>query len=149
MDKCRICEKHENNIDVVYENDLISISHYIRQPEGDKNYLGYYMIESIRHFTGMENMSDTEIEMVGKALKYLSKAMKKVLEVEKVYSFVIGEGVDHFHVHVVGRYKNAPRDYWGPSVDDWPDAPRGDIDKIREINREIQKELFNEKDIKP
>ena len=25
MDKCRICEKHENNIDVVYNNDLISM----------------------------------------------------------------------------------------------------------------------------
>ena len=142
MENCIICKKHKENIDVVYKDDLIYISHYIKHPEDTGNYLGYYMIESIRHFTGLENVSDIEMEMLGKAQRSLSKALKNVLDVERVYAFVIGEGVDHFHIHVVGRHKNAPRNYWGPSVDDWPEAPRGDINKIRELNDSIKKELI-------
>ncbi len=142
MENCIICKKHKENIDVVYKDDLIYISHYIKHPEDTGNYLGYYMIESIRHFTGLENVSDIEMEMLGKAQRSLSKALKNVLDVERVYAFVIGEGVDHFHIHVVGRYRNAPRNYWGPSVDDWPEAPRGDINKIRELNDSIKKELI-------
>ena len=142
LENCIICKKHKENLDVVYKDDLIYISHYIKHPEDTGNYLGYYMIESIRHFTGLENVSDIEMEMLGKAQRSLSKALKNVLDVERVYAFVIGEGVDHFHIHVVGRYRNAPRNYWGPSVDDWPEAPRGDINKIRELNDSIKKELI-------
>jgi len=42
-----------------------------------------------------------------------------------VYTFVIGDGVPHFHMHVVPRYPGAPREYWGVHVDEWPGAPRG------------------------
>ena len=45
--------------------------------------------------------------------------------VEHFYTFVLGGGVRHVHVHVIGRYPGAPREYWGPRVDEWPDAPHG------------------------
>ncbi len=32
-----------------------------------------------------------------------------------------------FHVHLVPRYPGTPREYWGMQVDEWPDAPKGDL----------------------
>jgi len=37
--------------------------------------------------------------------------------------FILGDGVPHVHVHVIGRYPGAPREYRGPGVDEWPDCP--------------------------
>jgi histidine triad (HIT) family protein len=37
----------------------------------------------------------------------------------------MGDGVPRVHVHVIGRYPDAPREYWGSKVDEWPQAPRG------------------------
>ena len=70
-----------------------------------------------------------------------------MLGVEHVYSFVIGDGVPHLHVHVIGRYPGAPREYRGPRVDEWPEAPKGDLEQISQVaermraylNGEIQK----------
>jgi diadenosine tetraphosphate (Ap4A) HIT family hydrolase len=58
--------------------------------------------------------------------------------VEHVYSFVIGDGVPHVHVHVIGRYPGAPRAYWGPKVDEWPKAPRGGAIEIKEVAARIR-----------
>lgn len=46
-----------------------------------------------------------------------AKAIEDVCEAEHVYSFVIGDHVPHLHIHFVGRYPGAPREYWGPKVD--------------------------------
>jgi len=34
---------------------------------------------------------------------------------------------------VIGRYPGAPREYWGPKVDDWPEAPRGGEAEIAQV----------------
>ena len=140
-EKCLICKKHEDNIDAVYQNDILYVSHYVPRPDGDDNYLGYYFIETKRHFKGMYDATDEEMSAIGIVLKNVSKALMTVPNIEHVYSFVIGEGIDHFHIHVVGRYKNTPKEYYGPRVDDWPNSPRGNMNEIIKLNKQIQSHL--------
>lgn len=49
----------------------------IRHPDDSDNYLGYYMVESMRHFHGMYDATDRKMEEIGKMIKYLSKAIMK------------------------------------------------------------------------
>lgn len=102
----------------------------------------YIMVESIRHFRGMYDATDEEMAAVGKMLKVLSKSMIDILDAAHIYAFVIGEGLNHFHIHVVARYKDAPREYWGPPVDEWPDAPRGTLQDVRNLNKKVRSEIL-------
>lgn len=138
---CLICKKHKENRGAVFQNDLIYVSHYIPDPDKADNYLGYYFIEVKRHIKGVYDASDEEMTAIGLMIKKLGKALMTIPNMEHVYSFIIGEGVDHLHVHVIGRHKDAPREYWGPKVDEWPEAPRGNADAIRDLNYKIQNEL--------
>lgn len=142
-DNCIICNKHKDNLHIVYQNQFIAVSHYVKYPKDSNNYLGYYMVESKRHFRGIYDATDEEMIEIGKIVKLLSKALMNVLDAGHVYVFVIGEGVDHFHAHVIARYKNAPKEYWGPKVDEWPDAPRGTVNDIWKLDEKIFKELKN------
>lgn len=140
-EKCLICKKHDNNTLTVYQNEVLYVSHYLPFPDRDDNYLGYYFIETKRHIKGMYDSTDEEMSTIGIMLKNLSKALMTIPNMEHVYSFIIGEGVDHLHIHVIGRYKNAPREFFGSRVDNWPDAPRGNIEEIITLNKQIQSEL--------
>lgn len=141
-EKCFICEKHNNGTDIVFQDSLVSVSHLVRHLDKSDNYLGYYMVESIRHFRGMYDATEEEMVAIGKMLKVLSNALMNVLDAAHVYAFIIGEGLNHFHVHVVARYKDAPREYWGPSVDEWPNAPRGTLQDIKNLNEKIRNEIL-------
>lgn len=144
-EKCFICEKHIKGIDIVFQDSLVSVSHMVRHPDKSDNYLGYYMVESIRHFRGMYDATEEEMAAIGKMLKVLSNALMNVLDAAHVYAFIIGEGLNHFHVHVVARYKDAPREYWGPAVDEWPNAPRGTLQDIKNLNEKIRNEILKYK----
>ena len=141
-EKCLICEKHNNGVDIVFQDSMVAVSHLVRHPDSPDNYLGYYMVESMRHFRGMYDATDEEMAAIGKMLKSLSKALMNIIDAAHVYAFVIGEGLYHFHIHVVTRYKNTPREYWGHSVDEWPDAPRGTLQDIRDLNQRIRNEIL-------
>ena len=67
---------------------------------------------------------------MGVLVARLSRALREVAGAEHVYLFGIGDGVAHVHLHVVARYPGAPREYYGPKVDEWPDAPHGGPDEI-------------------
>ena len=133
---CLICEKHKRNTHELFRNDFLVINHFAPS-DADKNYLGYYMIESVRHFKGIYDATSDEMSAFGCAISALSKALMTVLDAGHVYCFILGEGVDHLHIHVIARYKDAPKEYYGTKVDLWPDAPRGGNGEIERINKEV------------
>ena len=49
--------------------------------------------------------------------------------------------VPHLHLHLIGRYPGAPRQYWGPRVDEWPDAPHGAEREIEEVAARVRRFL--------
>ena len=80
--------------------------------------------------------------MIGLFAARLARALMHTQGVEHVYAFVIGDGIPHVHVHVIGRYPGAPREYWGLRVDEWPDAPHGGEREIDDVAARVRRFLL-------
>ena len=137
MTDCLVCRKHRGELaltgGIIYEDDLISISHAQLFGEEKDHYLGHVFVESKRHVPELADLTDREAAAIGLWVSRVAKALLQTEGMVHVYSFFIGDGVPHVHVHVIGRYPGAPHDYWGPRVDDWPGAPRGGEVEIAQV----------------
>jgi diadenosine tetraphosphate (Ap4A) HIT family hydrolase len=134
---CFVCRKHRGLERIpggtIYEDSLIYISHAQLWGDETDHYLGHLFVEPKRHVAELGDLNEAEAQAIGLHTSRIARALERSEGVEHVYSFVIGDHVPHVHVHVIGRYPGAPREYWGPKVDEWPDAPRGaeaEIDAI-------------------
>ena len=130
MNDCAICEKHEGKGllvgEVLYEDENVLVSH--APAEVVNGYLGYLFVETKRHVRGLAELEDEEACALGLTVSRLARALEQE-GAEHVYAFVF-DHTPHHHVHVVARYPGTPREYWGPRVDEWPDARRGDETEI-------------------
>jgi diadenosine tetraphosphate (Ap4A) HIT family hydrolase len=135
--ECLVCRKHRGEValfgGVIFENDLISVSHAQLFGEEKDHYLGHVFVESKRHVPELADLTEEEAQAVGLWISRVARALLQTEGMEHVYSFFIGDGVPHVHVHVIGRRPGAPREYWGPRVDDWPQAPRGGEAEIAQV----------------
>lgn len=140
--ECIVCRKHKGLEvvfgGVIFENDLIYISHAQMWGEETDHYLGHLFVEPKRHTPRLGDLTKDEAEMIGLYTSLVAKALIETEGAEHVYSFVLGDQVPHVHVHVIGRYPGAPREYWGPKVDEWPKAPRGAEAEIRQVSERIR-----------
>ena len=134
---CLVCRKHCGEIDIpggtIFENGLISISHAQLWGDEQEHYLGHVFVESKRHVAEVSDLTEEEAQVIGVYTNRIAKALINTLGMEHIYIFVIGDGVPHVHYHVIGRYPGAPREYWGPKVDEWPEAPKGNETKIEQV----------------
>ena len=141
-DDCFVCRKHKGLESVpggvIFENELIYISHAQLWGGETDHYLGHLFVEPKRHAPQLGDLTKAEAEAVGFYTSLVARALVQTEGAVHVYSFVIGDHVPHVHVHVIGRYPGAPREYWGPRVDDWPDAPRGGEAKIEQVAARIR-----------
>ncbi|GAB4574468.1 MAG: HIT family protein [Anaerolineae bacterium] len=147
---CYICRKHAGEIDepggAIYADDLMVVGH-ARIAEGQETaYLGYLMIETRRHVAGLADLFVDEAATLGVLAARLAQALQDTEGAEHVYAFVIGDGVPHLHLHLVPRYPGTPRDYYGPRVDEWPDAPRGGPDAIAAVCDRLREWLAGQMD---
>ena len=117
---------------IIYEDDLVYAGH-ILPPDLIGVYLAYLMVEPKRHVTGLGELTDNEAAAMGLVVNNLARVLKTVEKAQQVYSFVLGDDVPHLHIHLVPRYPDTPREYWGIRASQWPDAPRGGIDDIAAI----------------
>ena len=140
--ECFVCRKHRGEISVpggvIYEDDLIYISHAQLWGDEKEHYLGHLIVEPKRHAPELADLTREEAQAIGLYTSRLARALMHTERVEHVYSFVIGDGVPHVHVHVIGRYPGAPREYWGPKVDEWPEAPRGGEREIEQVAARVR-----------
>ena len=131
---CFVCRKHRGQIPVsggaIHDDGLIYVGHAQVSDDQGTAYLGHVLVEPKRHVPGLAELSESEAEAMGRMVTRISRVLKAVEGVVHVYAFVIGDRVDHLHVHLVPRYVGAPREYWGVRVDEWPDAPRGGPDEV-------------------
>ncbi|MBA4385378.1 MAG: HIT family protein [Anaerolinea sp.] len=139
---CIVCRKHSGEVRLfggfIYEDDLIAVSHSLFWGDEKAHYLGHIFIETKRHISEYADLMDEEAQLIGLYIKRVSKALLSTLDMDHVYSFIIVDGVPHMHVHVIGRYRGAPREYWGSKVDEWPDAPKGDETEIARLTESLQ-----------
>ena len=90
-------------------------------------------METKRHVAEVADLTEEEAQVIGLYTSRIARALLHTEKMEHIYIFVIGDGVPHVHYHVIGRYPGAPREYWGPKVDDWPEAPKGDAAEIKKV----------------
>ena len=140
MKGCIICEKNEKKTELmIYRDDFVSVSHYMPDINGNTNYLGYYFVEMIRHFDGIQNATDQELEAMIKVTRQIANALIQKFGGERIYTFITGDGVKHMHEHVVIKHTGTPKEYNACRVDEWPEAPRGGYNDIVELNKEIKR----------
>jgi len=123
--------------EVLYEDDDVLVSH--APPEMVDGYLGYLFVDAKRHVRGLAELSDDEACTLARVVTRLAKALEKD-GAEHVYAFTFNH-VPHHHVHVVARHPGTPREFWGPRVDEWKDAPRGDEVKITAFCNRLRAEF--------
>jgi diadenosine tetraphosphate (Ap4A) HIT family hydrolase len=140
--KCIVCRKHKGEIDipggVIYEDELIFVSHAQLWGEEKEHYLGHVFVEVKRHVAELADLTEQEAQVIGLFTSRIAKALLCTEAMEHVYTFFIGDGVPHVHIHVIGRYPNAPREYWGPKVDEWPEAPKGTAKEIEQVATRVR-----------
>ena len=143
--ECIICRKHCGPDAVaggsVYEDELIFVSHAQLWGDEQEHYLGHLFIEPKRHVAELADLNYVEAQAIGLFTTRLARALMETEGAEHIYAFVIGDGVPHVHVHVIGRYPGAPRQYWGPRVDEWPDAPHGAEEQIAHVSDRVRRFL--------
>jgi histidine triad (HIT) family protein len=131
---CFVCSKHQGHIPVpggaIFEDELVYSSHSMI-PEGKTQaYLGYLIVEPKRHVEGLQNLSKQESAALGVLITRLSQALVISEKAEHVYLFVLGHNTPHLHFHLIPRYANTPREWWGIHLDEWPEAPHGGLTDI-------------------
>jgi diadenosine tetraphosphate (Ap4A) HIT family hydrolase len=126
VEGCPICDKHRGEGflvgEVLYEDESVFISH--APPGVVSGYLGYLFVDAKRHVRGLAELEEEEACALALVVSRLARALEQEAGAEHVYAFVFNH-IPHHHVHVVARYPGTPREFWGPRVDEWEDAPRG------------------------
>lgn len=140
--ECFVCRKHRGLEKVaggpIFENDLVYVSHAQLWGSESSHYMGHLFVERKRHVSELAGLSREEARDIGLRTTLAAKAIQEVCSGEHVYSFLIGDHVPHLHVHVIGRYPGAPKEYWGSKVDEWPGAPRGGEVQIAELTKKLK-----------
>ncbi|MDR4889573.1 HIT family protein [Fredinandcohnia sp. QZ13] len=141
MEDCFICKKHNGLIqtagETIYEDDFVYVGHI--DHSGEDSYLGHIMIDLKRHAPTLADLTMEEAKAFGIIMARVSKALKESEQAEHIYSFVSGNAVPHLHMHIVPRYPNTPKEFWGPmSVYDWPQAPMGNNEQIVQVCRRLK-----------
>lgn len=108
---------------------------------GEDAYLGHLMVEPKRHVPGIAELTDGEAQAIGQIVTRVGRALKASIRADHVYVFVLGDNVPQLHVHVVGRYPEAPKEYRGVRVDEWPEAPPGGIEEITKLVERMRRDL--------
>jgi diadenosine tetraphosphate (Ap4A) HIT family hydrolase len=140
-EECAICRKH-SGIGAGAEEPLYADPHVLafHAPAGIvRGYLGYVFVETRRHVRGLADRSDEEGCAEARLVGRLARALEAE-GAEHVYTFCF-DHLPHHHVHVVARYPGTPREFWGPQVDEWDGAPRGDPEEVAAFSARLRAAL--------
>ncbi|MGD8621470.1 MAG: hypothetical protein PVH60_05935 [Anaerolineales bacterium] len=59
--------------------------------------MGRLVLETLQHIPDLPSLSEPEARQVGERARLLSRALQSELKAEKVYAFIIGEGISLVH----------------------------------------------------
>jgi diadenosine tetraphosphate (Ap4A) HIT family hydrolase len=144
-ERCLVCRELEGDVEVpgglLYVDDLVVVMHMPPLPDRPSPYLGHLQVVPRRHVSGLDGLTDDEAAAIGQAVARVSRALRGRTGVERIYSAVIGQGVDHLHVHLFPRYAGTPQDVPWFAVDDWEGGPHGGAAEIAGVVAELRARL--------
>jgi diadenosine tetraphosphate (Ap4A) HIT family hydrolase len=143
---CLICRKHAGDPPTpggpLYEDELVHATHaFDLRGGGSKSYLGHLLVETKRHAPWLADLTPDEAAAVGRILPPLARALVDALEADWVFTATIGTGTPHFHLHLLPRYPETPRDLPWHGVDEWDGARKGGATEIAATVERIRAQL--------
>lgn len=141
---CMVCEKHQDFLKVTGE-PIINISgvwlSHFPHLGSDKAICGHLLIEPSRHITAMSDMNPDEAKALGELMLMGEQLIKKICRAEHVYVFRINDKVPHLHFHIVPRYEETPKEFWGTKILDNPGAKKIELMEIQKLVLQMKQEL--------
>ena len=131
---CFICKKHTSLLDytakAIAHDGGLTLSHF---PiiDGELATKGHLLIEPTRHIEDLSEMNTNEAAALGKLISKGTTLIKEKFGAEHVYLFRINDKVAHLHFHLIPRYKNTPKEYWGLEIMKYPGAPKLTLEEIK------------------
>ena len=139
---CIICKKHAN-FDLYTGNPVAElggmvVSHFpvINGAPANK---GHFLIEAQRHVVDTGDLTDEESKSLGFLISKSIKVLTSGLGAEHAYAFRINDLVPHFHFHIIARYPNTPKEFWGHKISDWPGTTKLDLVQVKLLSDQIRK----------
>jgi histidine triad (HIT) family protein len=130
---CTICEKHQDLDALLLEETSSTFVSHFPVLNGSQPVLGYFLIEPKRHITSLAEMNEDEAADLGEFTVKLSRFLEEKMGAEQVYLFKIGDLVNHVHFHILPRYPNTPKEFWGLAARDYPDVKRGGLAEMAQL----------------
>ncbi len=124
---CFICNKHralaEFTGPVIREQGGLVLTHFPDIPD-EKATRGHLIIEPRRHICDFSEMNDAEADALGRMIRDGSALIRKHVGAEHVYLYRINDKVSHLHFHLIPRYPNTPREFWGLNIMKYEVSPK-------------------------
>src|SRR5215212_2678745 len=130
---CLVCREVAGEIELpggLLWGDEHAVAFHLPPLESNpKPYLGHCMVVTRRHVDHLGDLSVAEAESVARASRSIAFGLRAE-GAERVHVAVIGLGGDHLHQHLYPRYHGVPPGTSWIALDELPDAPHGDAERI-------------------
>jgi diadenosine tetraphosphate (Ap4A) HIT family hydrolase len=114
------------------------VSHFPKL-ETEKATRGHLLIESKRHIQDMSEMNEEEASALGRLIRNGSALIRERLQAEHVYCFRINDKTAHLHFHLIPRYPNTPKAFWGTNIMACPTSPKlATLEEIQAIATKLK-----------
>ena len=133
---CVVCREVAGEVELpggpLWDDELVFAFHVppLHEPEP---LLGHLLVVPRRHADTWADLTDAEAARIGLVAAHLGRALRSVIDPERIYSLVVGHGADHFHLHLVPRYPGTPAELDLLHADEWEGAPHGGAGEIAAI----------------
>ena len=144
-DACLICREQRGDVELpggpLSQSELVFAFHVPPTEENPRPFLGHLLLTPRRHIAGLEDLRDDEGAAIGVATAKLARSLRETLDLERIYSMVVGHHVPHLHFHLFPRYRGTPDHVRWTDVDDWEGSPHGGPPEIEALVGRLQAKM--------
>lgn len=141
MFDCLICAKHRNlpafTGPVIFEQAGLCLTHF-PLVAGEPATAGRLVIEPRRHVRHFSDLSKDEAGALGSLIQEGERRLRDVLGAEHVYLFRINDKVEHLHFHLIPRFEETPKEFYGPNILKWVRGKALDLNGITAIAEQLK-----------
>ncbi|MGH3116647.1 MAG: HIT family protein [Gaiellales bacterium] len=142
---CLVCREQRGDVELpggpLWETDLVLGFHVPPIDANPRPYLGHLLLTPRRHVPGLDDLNDDEGAAIGVAAARLARALRETLDLERVYSMVVGHHVPDLHVHLFPRYRGTPSEVEWAAVDEWEGSPHGEAREIAALVERLRTKM--------